>query len=1429
MAVYCDGCLALPQRFGCGWCRSSAADVESFCLRSDRCLQTSGTWLQHPFASCNNPRILQILPENATLSSQAPLEIRGVNLGDQPERVKIQALFEGGSLEPVPCIVLPEGFQPSRQVVCRLLPASRIPPLDTPLPCRIVMRLEGADNQASMGQPAGASRRCPHSPLRGPVAGGTLLRIRGKNLNVGASVAVILRVDTGSLQKGAICEIRHIFPDLITCQTQSVSSILPHFASDPEGGGTQFGLRSFIDLLNDKTLTRAPLQTFTYTPNPTIRAVSKSLIFLGGGTTLRIYGQYLDVIEDPQIVFYYNSMEYIEPCKSTIGHLSCVSPSLEVPRGGNLVVSDGPPTTLVRSITNPSILPKIYSSENGEEYGNGASGGSIDVSYGFIMDNVTELLVFGTLTVFPNPEFFPFADGRLVEPFTPPASPHPPSGKPVRGNLTFDHILEESAHSQDHHLLRFRGKFRELAEVSDLQALEELSIVVATATTTKQANTTCKLTVIKPDEIQCEISKKELVEGEDCPVVIRIGRYLTSRPGTVQFKRLGALGGRDRIVVVASSLMGIVTLVACLFLAMWCRSKRTERDLQQRFKIRWAEQEKCVTRAFKSDFMELQTHVDELVHDLNKSSLPVRDYQTYCLFSLFPDYHLNLVRPTDPHDMPPAKANHATWECADAAGEEHCRHPLVSTFKVQANVQEAADRGLFLFNRILCNRHFLCLLVRAIESNRNIDARAKSQIASLLSIILQPNMEYFTQIIMLLIADQLRKSRDHGGDSRLLTAFRRAESVVAKLLSNWLTFLLYNFINEHAAEHLFILYRALLQQINTGPKDAVTGHARYTLDAGTLLKSDYVARTLTLLVVDSEGLFGPFSPTQLPVRLLSCDTITQAKEKILDAIYRNTPYKNQIRPTDVHLNHFERANEFLMMDWDLDIRRDASNGFLEGPPYRLNCLSDYKMNENDVVALVRADGPVACGGTSASHRNDGGDIHTTTSPSNAAWDLRSPKDARIPNGHHRHPHPHIRPTGVPSPLYWYHLERPNAADLQRFALVEVSNKPGRQVPCPSARRSFVRCRGHRSFSLCIPSKGAASGPQQEEEQQQPCLDAASLRHWLATDTARAPQPRAHPQRPRKVPSKVLRAGSPTFETADLASSFLHDGDDSDAMDRPMAKLPCEIFLNRLLRTRVSVVNYMENVVELIFGVVRDSQSPPLCIKFLFDFLDSQADALEIRDPNILHAWKANCLYLRFWNQILINLDYIFDIPLLRNTALERSFHSFSQALTYACSPVLDKVTMDSPINKALFSSDIELINELTVAAATSPASSHSTMEVGGEEEGEEEATEGSKEYSVSRNANSFRASDPRFQAGDWEPLRLLQALKEVNSCMLTVAQSNTSASSTSTPLFPPTSSHSATQSHNQSSEGGGEDPSNLRPGIPRAEWKLPPLPTPPFR
>lgn len=40
---------------------------------------------------------------------------------------------------------------------------------------------------------------------------------------------------------------------------------------------------------------------------------------------------------------------------------------------------------------------------------------------------------------------------------------------------------------------------------------------------------------------------------------------------------------------------------------------------------------------------------------------------------------------------------------------------------------------------------------------------------------------------------------------------------------------------------------------------------------------------------------------ELPVKVLNCDTITQVKEKILDAVYKNMPYSQRPRAADMDL------------------------------------------------------------------------------------------------------------------------------------------------------------------------------------------------------------------------------------------------------------------------------------------------------------------------------------------------------------------------------------------------------------------------------------------------------------------------------------------------------------------------------------------------
>lgn len=64
----------------------------------------------------------------------------------------------------------------------------------------------------------------------------------------------------------------------------------------------------------------------------------------------------------------------------------------------------------------------------------------------------------------------------------------------------------------------------------------------------------------------------------------------------------------------------------------------------------------------------------------------------------------------------------------------------------------------------------------------------------------------------------------------------RTESVAEKMLSAWFTFLLYKFLRECAGEPLYMLFRAMKQQVDKGPVDAITSEARYSLSEEKLIR-----------------------------------------------------------------------------------------------------------------------------------------------------------------------------------------------------------------------------------------------------------------------------------------------------------------------------------------------------------------------------------------------------------------------------------------------------------------------------------------------------------------------------------------------------------------------------------------------------------------
>ncbi|CAF1580089.1 unnamed protein product, partial [Didymodactylos carnosus] len=265
-------------------------------------------------------------------------------------------------------------------------------------------------------------------------------------------------------------------------------------------------------------------------------------------------------------------------------------------------------------------------------------------------------------------------------------------------------------------------------------------------------------------------------------------------------------------------------------------------------------------------FAELQTDIGEMTNDLCHSGVPFHDYRIFCMKILFPN----------------------------ATDEEKYMMLHHVELPVNASRLNNIHQGLRLLGQLLYNKTFLLLLIQALEADK-IRFRLFDRLtfASIISILLQDKLEYFTEILKILLADLIDKQlQQDRNNSKIL--LRSNESVAEKMLTNWFAFLLYHYIRDHAGSPLYILFQSVKQQIHKGPVDFVTSESRYSLSEDKLIRQHVDYNSLTILVSELDS-------KPVPVKVLSCDTITQVKEKILDTFYKGIPYSKRPNVDDFEL------------------------------------------------------------------------------------------------------------------------------------------------------------------------------------------------------------------------------------------------------------------------------------------------------------------------------------------------------------------------------------------------------------------------------------------------------------------------------------------------------------------------------------------------
>ncbi|XP_066490402.1 plexin-C1 [Tiliqua scincoides] len=255
------------------------------------------------------------------------------------------------------------------------------------------------------------------------------------------------------------------------------------------------------------------------------------------------------------------------------------------------------------------------------------------------------------------------------------------------------------------------------------------------------------------------------------------------------------------------------------------------------------------------------------------------------------------------------------------------------------------DESITALYTLICNKNFLVTLIHTLEKQKNFCIKDRCFFASYLTIALQTNLVYLTHILEVLTKDLM----DQSSNTQPKLLLRRTESVVEKLLTNWMSVCLSGFLRETVGEPFYLLVTTLNQRISRGPVDVVSSKALYTLNEDWLLWQVPEFSPVALNVIfekipESEG---EDATQSMVVEVLDCDTIGQAKEKILQAFLSKNGSFYGLQLTEMGLALQSDAETKELQD------TDSSTIILEDGTMKLNTIGHYKILDGATVKVFR--------------------------------------------------------------------------------------------------------------------------------------------------------------------------------------------------------------------------------------------------------------------------------------------------------------------------------------------------------------------------------------------------------------------------------------------------------------------------------------------
>lgn len=300
----CSRCLRTPRFMGCGWC-------DNGCVRESEC---QGKWNQD---FCL-PIINDFYPTTAPLRGSTTITICGRDFQsqqvyNQPDNVLVSAQTHQVMVGQRSCFVNPEQSD-NKRLVCTLqkdgLPNSASP-ADVVVTIKENLKdvnyyIDGNDTASGFTfvEPILTSV----SPSFGPLAGGSLLTLKGKDLMAGESQRVFIgdtlcNMENESCPAGDLC-----------CQSPPATSVGP----------------VKITLWLDQAQL-SYVEPFMYKPNPVIHSIQPNCSLVRG-TSITIHGANLDSIST--VTISYRGMKKTCHGSFSPNRILCGTPALEYQKGG---------------------------------------------------------------------------------------------------------------------------------------------------------------------------------------------------------------------------------------------------------------------------------------------------------------------------------------------------------------------------------------------------------------------------------------------------------------------------------------------------------------------------------------------------------------------------------------------------------------------------------------------------------------------------------------------------------------------------------------------------------------------------------------------------------------------------------------------------------------------------------------------------------------------------------------------------------------------------------------------------------------------------------------------------------------------------------------------------------------------------------------